>query len=650
MLVTGGAGDAQSNEGHTASADGRFVVFSSFATNLVESDSNGAQDVFLWDTQLESVSLVSQSAQGVAGNGDSSLAVISADGIWVAFLSQADNLTVDTNGDTADVFLYNRLTSAVELVSVSSAGVQSSSPADNPDINANGRYVTFDAIADFAEGAGVAVRNVFRRDNWLDTTALMSRTPAGGPPDNMSFNAQMSANGARVVFVSMSSDLVSTPTVGKDSFLFDVRTESTTLLSLNATAQAGDGTSYFPTISGDGKIAAFHSFASNLVENDAEGRADIILRDLQSGVLELVSKTPSQNAADSDSILPALDYTGNRVAYISFAGNLVPGATQGRGEALLFDRSTQTTIHLSETEAGVGGNGSSASPALSLDGSTSVFVSTANNLSENGTDFADLLVAEVATDAVLVSLGAAVLPSSRSTQIGEVLTVFASVVGTELVNGCTVALSSDIDVTFGYQLTDPVTNAAIGPTSGEFLILPGVAQTLVLTMQPNVELRAEELEFAVSCDQGTAPVVPGTNTLLVSAETTQPPDVVALAATVGGDGIILMPVGGAGGFFSVASINLGSADNIKVRPVVLGQALDSVSVCQTNPATGVCLAAPGAEVALTFNTGDTPTFGVFATSVNSVPFNPGVNRLVLQFEDDGGTIRGRTSVAVRSVP
>ena len=223
-------------------------------------------------------------------------------------------------------------------------------------------------------------------------------------------------------------------------------------------------------------------------------------------------------------------------------------------------------------------------------------------------------------------------------------------IGTQLVNGCTVALDSILDVDISYQLTDPVTNAAVGPVNSEFLLLPGVPQTMVLRLQPNEAVTQEELEFAIRCDVGSAPVVPGTNTLLVSADSSQPPDVVALAATLDSDGIVKLPLAGAGGFFSVASVNVGSAGNFTVRPVVLGQPLDAVTICQTNPVTGVCLESPAASVAVAIDTGNTPTFGVFATNDTEVVFAPATNRLILQFEDANGIVRGRTSVAVQTAP
>jgi len=431
ILATGSAGDAQGNEGHSVSADGQYVVFSSFATNLVPDDVNGVQDVFLWDTVANSVELISRSASGVQGNGDSSLAVISADGAWIAFRSLSDNLVNDTNGVVADVFLYSRLESTIELVSVSATGEQSLTAADNPDINANGRYVTFDTAGNLARGAGTSVRNVFRRDNWRNTTMLISQTADGMTGNDMSFDAQMSASGERIVFVSMAGDLVDTPTVGKDSFLYDAMSGQTSLLSITEQGSAGDGTSYFPTISGDGNVAAFHSFADNLASNDAAGRADIFLRDLQTGRIELISSAPMNVPADSDSIHPALDFTGNRVAYITFAGNLVASAAQGRADAVLFDRTAATTTLLSRADNGVGGNGDSASPALSLDGATQVLLSRASNLSTNGTAFSDVLLTNTlaAEPSMLPVLAAAVLPGSRSTEIGSPVTVFASVVG-----------------------------------------------------------------------------------------------------------------------------------------------------------------------------------------------------------------------------
>jgi len=636
VLASGSPGDAQTNEGHSLSADGRFVVFSSFATNLVVNDNNGLQDVFLWDTVADTVELVSHSVTGVAGNGDSSLAVISADGVWIAFLSVADNLTTDTNGSVADVFLYNRLESTIELVSVSATGEQSLSAADNPDINANGRYVTFDTIGNLAPGAGATVRNVLRRDNWRNTTELVSRTPDGMAGNDMSFNAQMSANGERIVFVSMASDLVATPTVGKDSFLYDAALGETTLLSLNDQGNAGDGTSYFPTISGDGRVAAFHSFADNLASSDAAGRADIFLRDLQTGLIELISSAPLGMPADSDSIHPALDFNGNRVAYLTFAGNLVANSAQGRADAVLFDRTTATTTLLSQADDGSGGNGDSAGPSISLDGVTQVLSSRATNLSTNGTPFSDVLLTQNAA-AAPVTTGRTLYASAPS------------VIGSELSSGCKVVLDSSLDVDFSYQLTDPLSNAAIGVRDQEFLLLPGVAQSLVFTLRPNVALEQEELAFAATCKLGSAPVVAGTNTLLMSAETTQPPDVVALVATLDNDGILKLPADGAASAFSVASINLGSADAYSVRPVVTGAALDAVSICQTNPVSGACLATPTEAVAVTINTGQTPTFGVFVANQSRVTFAPAVNRLFVQFEDNTGAVRGRTSVAIVTI-
>ena len=151
--VAGSAGDASVNQGQALSADGRFVTFTSFATNLVEDDTNGQRDVFVWDRTNDRVEIVSRGSSGQQSNGDSFDAVMSADGNWVAFASKATNLAADGNGGIADIFLYSRQTGVLDLVSQSSNGVQSDMDALRPDINANGRYITFDTAGLLAPGA-----------------------------------------------------------------------------------------------------------------------------------------------------------------------------------------------------------------------------------------------------------------------------------------------------------------------------------------------------------------------------------------------------------------------------------------------------------------------------------------------------------------
>ncbi len=651
-VVEGGKGDAASNKGHAISGDGRFLTFTSFATNHVAGDGNGVRDVFLWDSLLNTIDLISIGVNGEQSNGDSSDAVISADGNWIAFSSTADNLTHDTNGSIADVFLYNRVNQLLTLVSKSSAGVQSQTGAVRPDINANGRYVTFDTMGDLAAGAGSVQNHVFRRDLWNGRTELVSQSPAGVAGNGLSSDAQMSADGQSIVFVSMATNLVSAATVGKDSYLRDMNANSVTLLSLNASGEAGDGASYFPSISGNGKVAAFHTNASNLVAGSSPNFADVVLLDISTGEHELLSGGINGAAANNFNIHPSLSYDGQRVLFSTNASNLVAGDAEAHVDVVLIERSSSTLSLLSQGLNTETANGDSGAPSISFDGRHAAFESLASNLSPNGSVFSDVLLARLEDeDTAEVSVLAAVLPSSRSVQLGESLTVFASVLSPGIANSCRVGLDASSaagSAELSFQTTDPLTNVVVGGPDQSFLLLPDVPQSLLLTITPDVEASAEEMTFEFVCSEGIASAIPGINTLLVSAETTAAADVVALVATVQSDGVVWLPQGGGAGFFSVASVNLGASAEMTVQPVVLGAALDGISICQTNPVTGVCLAEASSSVAVNIDGEDTPTFAVFISNSTDVSFAPANNRVVVQFMDGSGIVRGRTSVAVAS--
>ena len=130
------------------SADGRYVAFISDASNLVPGDTNGVTDIFVYDRQTGTIERVSVAADGTQGNGGSCQPSISADGRYVAFSSYASNLVPgDTNG-ISDVFVYDRQTDTIERVSVAADGTQGNSYSWQPaSISADGRYVAFSSFA-----------------------------------------------------------------------------------------------------------------------------------------------------------------------------------------------------------------------------------------------------------------------------------------------------------------------------------------------------------------------------------------------------------------------------------------------------------------------------------------------------------------------
>jgi len=257
------------------------------------------------------------------------------------------------------------------------------------------------------------------------------------------------------------------------------------------------------------------------------------------------------------------------------------------------------------------------------------------------------------------SLAAAVLPGSRSVQVGTAATAFATIVavGGGIATGCSIAPATLIPATFSYQTTDPASNQLTGSPNPPVNIASGKLQTFVVAFTPTAALAPTDVQFTFDCTN-TDPVgtIPGVNTLLLSASTGPVPDIVALAAS-GDPGIVDIPgVSGARasaasgtGVFVVATVNVGVGGTITATADTGSANLPvTISVCQTDPLTGVCLTQPTASVSTTINAGETPTFGIFVTGSGFVPFDPANNRVFVRFTDAAGVTRGATSVAVRT--
>jgi uncharacterized repeat protein (TIGR01451 family) len=206
----GGSGDSFDP---LISADGRYVVFESTATNLVAGDTNNTTDIFAFDVLTRTIQLVSANTNGVPGNSFSFLSTITPDGHYAAFESQASDLvTNDSNGNWRDVFVRDLVAGTTTLVSANCNGTGSGNDYSYlPAISADGRYVAFESYAwDLAPGDFSAyVENVFRRDLLTGTTVLLSqnRVLTGGGND-YSYYTHISTNGSVVSFESDATDLI----------------------------------------------------------------------------------------------------------------------------------------------------------------------------------------------------------------------------------------------------------------------------------------------------------------------------------------------------------------------------------------------------------------------------------------------------------
>ena len=246
----------------------------------------------------------------------------------------------------------------------------------------------------------------------------------------------------------------------------------------------------------------------------------------------------------------------------------------------------------------------------------------------------------------------AVLPSSRSVQVGTTATAFATIInaGSVTATACGISLITSLSATFTYQTTNPATNQVTGAPNTPANIAAGAAQSYVFALTPSALVAPTDVQLGFDCtNSDLAPITTGLNTLLLSASATPVPDMVALAATPSNDGIVNIPGATGTGAFAAATVNVGANGSITALADTGAASLPlTVSLCETNPATGQCISGIGSTVTTTINTNATPTFGIFVQASANVAFDPALNRIFVRFKDSDAVTRGSTSVAVRT--
>jgi len=291
--ITLGNDGAQANDtsdGGVISADGRYVVFDSYATNLVGNDGNGRIDAFMRDRLLATTTLVSVTKEGLQGERDSTDPVISPDGRYVCFNSYARNLVPGDTNNTQDVFLKDMLTGEIERISVSSTGSQgnSQSGVSRVTMSADARFICFTSSATNLAQEQDTNRNqdVFVRDRLLGITIRASVRSDGGEGIDGGNSGQIDSIGRYIAFQSASVDLTDEEDVngtGNDIFMRDLWTRTTWRISESTQGVQGNDQSTDPAISANGRIVAFGSRATNLVPNDSNGYRDIFIH-VNSGI------------------------------------------------------------------------------------------------------------------------------------------------------------------------------------------------------------------------------------------------------------------------------------------------------------------------------------------------------------------------------
>ena len=391
--TTGMQGSAFADSGQPAlSSDGRYVAFRSLAS-LVSEDTNGQYDIFVRDRQTATTSRVSVSSSGAQANASSLYLDISANGQYVAFTSEATNLVEGDSNARQDVFVHDRQTGATTRVSVSSSGIQANESSWSPTISANGRFVAYYTIAsNLVPGDSNSSEDVFVHDRQLGTTTRVSVTSSGVQANSNAFAANISGDGRYVAFLSNASNLVTGDTNGTtDVFVHDSWTQQTTRVSVSSSGTQANGNSEIaPELSADGRYVVFGSWASNLVANDTNNAKDVFVHDRQTGITSRVSISiygAEGNLSTGLQDSPDISADGRYVVFSSNATNMIPDDSNGRTDIFLLDRQTGQLLGISrQPTQGSLGNDKSEFAAISGDGTTIAFESSATNLVSNDTN------------------------------------------------------------------------------------------------------------------------------------------------------------------------------------------------------------------------------------------------------------------------
>ena len=337
---------------------------------------------------------------GSAAFGESKTPSISLDGQLIVFQSNAENLVPnDVNGES-DVFLFNRATNTVSLVSVSLDGTAAgrcneySAPVISPD----GRYVAFESRSENALVAGIKGDAYYLRDLQLGTTLLLTPNADGtGAAIVGLYGISFAADGRSVLFVStgtnaidLSHNLTGEAVSGGNIFKRDLQTNLTTLISID---QSGKGGGIFPgggvfftvnfATSANGRYVTFLSDSSNYVANDNNDQGDVFLRDTLNGTTTLVSsaKLGGFVAGSSTFAAPTISSDGRYVTFVSDAVGVTSVIPNGSTIAYVRDMQLGVTTAISaRPDQTVPSFSAASNPVISANGSTVVFANSSNLL------------------------------------------------------------------------------------------------------------------------------------------------------------------------------------------------------------------------------------------------------------------------------
>ena len=371
------------------SSDGRYVAFQSQSSNLVTNDTNGQYDIFRHDLLTATTELVSLRSNGVASaNGLGLEPDISGDGRYVVWSTNASNVVSgDTNG-TWDVFLRDMATGTNERISLTGSGAQASDRSDGPRITPDGRHVVFHSDAALLASDTNGQKDVYRLDRQTGQLEIVSVTQGAAQGNGGSYHGDVSDDGRHVVFTSSADNFAAGDTNGTaDMFWKDMATGELRRVNVSSSGAQANGESTWPYVSGDGLTVVFSSRGSTLVTGDSNGNWDLFAHDITTSTTERLNVRPGGAQANSYVRSPASVSTDGRfVIYASLSTNLVANDTNGKQDIFLRDRQSATTERVNLSLTGGELNDDSWVPAMTPDARVITYTSEATNIVTGNTN------------------------------------------------------------------------------------------------------------------------------------------------------------------------------------------------------------------------------------------------------------------------
>lgn len=389
--------------GFVISETGQYVAYSSDATNLVANDTNSFTDVFMYNRATGGQELISKSSAGIQGNNLSANPRISDEGRFVVYRSLASNLVAGDGNAKNDIFYHDRTTGETLLISESLTGTTGNDESLVADISSDGSFVVFDSKAtDLVLGDTNGRSDIFL---WTKVSGAVEKISINGSnqnPNGDSSNPKISANGRYIAYQSAATDLVIGDTNGRiDVFVYDLDLNTTQKVSVSTDGVQANADCVVSDISWDGRYVLFTSTANNL-DMDTNTAKDLFIRDTQLGTTELITKN-SNGIQDPSLVVDGSISMTKDNRYVSFAH---PGSSLDQSELVhtwshVFVRDLQlgTTVRVSRRADGKPFSMGASSAHMSLDGRYIVMISNASdNVAEDFNSKADLFVRKINLD------------------------------------------------------------------------------------------------------------------------------------------------------------------------------------------------------------------------------------------------------------